>query len=410
MKDQSKLSSYDFILPEEYISNQLATPTDHCKLMVYDRKNQTISHKHFYDIKGIINTNSMLYFNDTRVIKARLKLKNHLFVNYRWKLFKNRDREMFYVKSIDHDKHLFIVHPWWKFVVWSKIIIKEEGNGDQILEVIDTIGNTKVIRYDGDIFELLEKHWSMPLPHYIKDIENTDQYQPITADPEKYWSVASPTATLHFTQQLINDIVDKWVEIDKVTLHIWLGTFQAIYTQDIRSHDIHTESIQVSKNIFKKIYEDKLSGKKIIATGTTTCRTLESLWLAYLHLSTSQVDLLLGNDAHRRRKSRWKNIVDYYRKYIKRYKWYEDNQIVSDIIWWIVINSDIVNFTTKIYITPGYKLQIIDQMITNFHLPKSSLFIMISSIIWLDKALKCYNEAKEKDYKFYSLGDAMFIV
>lgn len=409
--DQNKLSSYDFSLLEDKISNQLTTPPDHCKLMVYDRKNQTILHQHFYDIKDLINQDSTLYFNDTRVIKARLKLKDHLFVNYRWKLFKNRDREMFYVKSLDNKNHIFMVYPWPKFVIWSKIIIKDEEMEDQILEVVDTIDSTKVIKYDGDIFELLERHGSMPLPHYIKDVDDKWQYQPITAHPDKFGSVASPTATLHFTDQLINDIKSKWVEINHITLHIWLGTFQPIYHEDIRSHDIHTESVQVPISIFKKIYENKLNNKNIIATWTTTCRTLESLSLAYLSLDDSSKSVLdLDEKSKKWRQERWGNVLDYYKENFSKYSWYKDNQIISDIISWIIVNWDQIYFNTKIYITPWYTLQIVDHLITNFHLPKSSLFIMICSIIWLENTLDCYDQAKKKDYKFYSLGDAMFII
>lgn len=404
-----KLSSYNFTLPESQIANQLATPPDSCKLMVYDRKNQTISHKHFYDIVDILDKDSILYFNDTRVVKARLKTKDHVFINHLGKAFKNRDREMFYLRSIDKYHHIFTVHPWPKFVVWSKIIIDDYGK-EKVLEVVDTIENTKVIKYDGDIFELLEKYGQMPLPHYIKDIKNPSQYQPITAHPQKYGSVASPTATLHFTDQLIKNIKNTWINVNHITLHIWLGTFQAIYSEDIYQHDIHRESVQVPRNIRENIYNHKQHHKKIVATGTTTCRTLESLWLAYLSLK-SEIDLGLCAEASIWREHIWQNTIRYYKKNFQKYNICEDKKILDDIIS-IVSQDDHenINFDTKIYIIPGYSLQIVDQIITNFHLPKSSLFIMICSIIWLENGLICYKEAIKKDYKFYSLGDSMLIL
>lgn len=415
MTNLDDISLYDFSLPENFIANKLQEPPDHCKLLVYDRKNQTISHHKFYDIKDFIHPRDVLFFNDTRVIKARLYTKDHIFVKHTGKLYKNRNREMFYIRSIDQSHHIFMAQPWPKFTIWSKIII-QDGTQEHILEVVDDIDNAKVIKYDGDIFALLEKYWQMPLPHYITDPLYPDRYQPITAHPDKFGSVASPTATLHFTKKLISDIKDNGVEVEYITLHIGLGTFQPIYTSRIQDHDIHTESVQVEIDVFRKIYNYHHKKRSVIATGTTTCRTLESLALLYEVIKNKDTKLYQKLDLDKEiasyRETKCKNICDYYRDHFEKYNLYEDKQIAEEIISYIGYNEDtqIIDFETKIYIVPSYNMQVVDKLITNFHLPKSSLFIMISSIIGIDKALSCYKEAIKKDYKFYSLGDAMMVI
>ena len=338
-----KVSDFNYELPEELIAQVPIAKRDMSRLMVLDKKNETITHKIFKDIIDYLEPGDCLVRNNTKVIPARIYGKKESGANVEFVL----------LKRIEGDYWETIVRPGNKLHKGTKVIF---GGGILEAEIIDTMqgGTRKVLfRYDGIFNEILDKIGLMPLPPYIHEsLKEKERYQTVYAKHEG--SSAAPTAGLHFTDELLERIKEKGVEIANVTLHVGIGTFRPVKVDNVEEHEMHSEHFYIKPEDVEKINNAKAKGKRVIAVGTTSCRVLES-------------------------------IAD-------------DNGNVKPI------ESD-----TNIFIYPGYKFKCVDALITNFHLPESTLIMLVSSLAGKDYIMKAYNEAVKEKYRFFSFGDAMFI-
>ena len=334
---------FDYYLPKELIAQVPIEKRDESRLMVLDRKKQTIEHKKFKDIIDYLNPGDCLVRNNTKVIPARIYGKKETGAKVEFLLLKN----------IEGDIWETIVRPGNKLHVGAKVIF---GDGLLKAEILDTLpgGTRKVLfKYDGIFNEILDKIGLMPLPPYIhEELKEKDRYQTVYAKYEG--SAAAPTAGLHFTPELLKKIEEKGIKIANVTLHVGIGTFRPVKEERVEDHDMHSEHFYIKQEDVDKINETKRAGKRVIAVGTTSCRVLES-------------------------------ISD------------EDGRVKP-------IEAD-----TDIFIYPGYKFKCLDGLITNFHLPQSTLLMLVSAFAGKEYILKAYEEAVREKYRFFSFGDAMFI-
>ncbi len=339
-----ELKEFYYDLPQELIAQVPIKNRDESRLMVLDRKNKTIEHKQFKDIINYLEPGDCLVRNNTKVIPARLYGKKESGANVEFVLLKN----------IEGDTWETIVRPGNKLHIGTKVIF---GDGLLLAEILDkTEDGTRIVNftYKGIFNEILDKIGLMPLPPYIHEsLKDNDRYQTVYA---KYnGSAAAPTAGLHFTEELLKKIEEKGVKIANVTLHVGIGTFRPVKEKNIEDHHMHSEHYYVKKEDADKINEAKLNKKRVIAVGTTSCRTLET-------------------------------IAD------------EKTGLVKEC------EGD-----TGIYIYPGYNFKCIDGLITNFHLPESTLLMLVSALAGKDYIMEAYKEAVKEKYRFFSFGDAMFI-
>ncbi|WP_270596521.1 tRNA preQ1(34) S-adenosylmethionine ribosyltransferase-isomerase QueA [Anaerococcus vaginalis] len=338
-----RTEDFDYNLPEELIAQHPADKRDFSRLMVVDRKTGKREDKHFYDIIDYLNEGDLLVMNDTRVIPARL---------FGHREGKEEEIEVFLLENIEDDKWEVLVRPGKKMKIGTKCIFSDELS----LEVIDIKedGNRVVeFFYDGIFQEILDRLGNMPLPPYIKEkLKDKERYQ--TVYSKNPGSVAAPTAGLHFTKELLKKIEEKGVKLAYITLNVGLGTFRPVKVDNVKNHKMHSEFYQLSKETADLINETKKNNKRIISTGTTTTRTLESV----------------------------------YKK---------NGQIKEDSGW------------TDIFIYPGFEFNVIDCQITNFHLPKSTLIMLVSALASKEIILDAYKDAVDKKYRFFSFGDAMFL-
>ena len=348
-----KLSEFDYILPKELIAQTPITPRDSSKLLVLDKTTWNIEDKLFSDILDYLWENAVLVLNKTKVLKARLKgeIRNNKLPNCHSEWQSSLPCEIFLHKQISDNTWDCLVYPWKKLKVWTKVsfnwlnwIIKEISE------------NWRIVEFDkwwNEFFETIENIWETPIPPYIKEkLEDASRYQ--TVFSEEIWSVAAPTAGLHFTPELLQELEKKWVKIEYVILHIWLGTFKSIDTENILDYNIHSEYISLDKKTSDRLNVYKKSWKTIVSVGTTSTRTLESF-----------------------ASKTWE--LTYWEK------------------------------ETTLYIYPWYKWLFVDKLITNFHLPKSSLLVLVASLAWQENIKNAYRHAVDNKYRFFSFWDAMFI-
>ena len=339
-----KTKDFYFHLPEELIAQHPLKERDKSRLMVIDKKTNEISHHHFYDIINFLEKGDCLVLNDTRVLPARI-------VGQR--VDTGGSMEFLLLKRKDLDTWQALAKPGRRAKIGTQF---EFGNGLLKAEVIG-IGEegSRIIefKYDGVFEDILDKLGQMPLPPYITPkLEDKERYQ--TVYSKHTGSAAAPTAGLHFTDKLLNDIKVKGIEIAYVTLHVGLGTFRPVKVENIHEHKMHSEYYNIDKNTADIINNTKKNGGKVIAVGTTSCRTLESAAI-------------------------------------------EEGKIKESSGW------------TDIFIYPGYKFKIIDSLITNFHLPESSLIMLVSALAGRENIMKSYKIAIDEKYRFFSFGDAMLI-
>ena len=339
-----KVKDFYFDLPKELIAQHPLEKRDESKLMVLNKKNGEVEHKVFKDIIDYLNPGDCLVLNDTRVMPARL---------YGAKEDSGGKMEFLLLKRYEDDIWETLVKPGKRGKVGAKFVF---GNGElkaEIVEVLDN-GNRKVkFYYDGIFEEVLDRLGEMPLPPYIEEkLEDRERYQ--TVYSREVGSAAAPTAGLHFTEELLQAIREKGINIAFVTLHVGLGTFRPVKVEDIQEHEMHSEYYILDKENAEIINNTKKSGKRVIAVGTTSNRTLESI----------------AN---------------------------EDGEVKEQSGY------------TSIFIYPGYKFKIVDAIITNFHLPESTLIMLISAFSTREIVMNAYKIAVENKYRFFSFGDAMFI-
>ena len=339
-----KVSDFNYELPKELIAQVPIENRDASRLMLLNRTKQTIEDKVFKDIIDYLEPGDCLVRNNTKVIPARL---------YGIKEQTGAHVEFLLLNRIEKDIWEVMVNPGKKLLPGAKV---DFGNGLLKAEILDKMegGSRKVqFTYEGIFNEILDQIGLMPLPPYIKEtLQDKNRYQTVYAKYEG--SAAAPTAGLHFTEELLEKIKQKGVEIANVTLHVGIGTFRPVKVENIEEHDMHSEHYYIKAEDAEKINRAKQNGKRVIAVGTTSCRVLES-------------------------------VAD-------------EKGIVKEI------EGD-----TSIFIYPGYTFKCIDALITNFHLPESTFIMLVSALAGKEYIMKAYQHAVEEKYRFFSFGDAMFI-
>lgn len=344
-----KTSDFYYDLPQERIAQHPMEKRDHSRLMVLDREAKTITHRHFFDLLDYLNSEDVLVINDSKVIPARIY--GHVEGREEAAL------ELLLLRQRDLDTWETLVRPGKRARIGSRSIF---GNGILRGEVVDVVeeGN-RLIRFTYDkeryetIYEVLNKIGMMPLPPYITErLEDGSRYQTVYAREEG--SAAAPTAGLHFTEELLERIRQKGVAIAPVMLHVGLGTFRPVKAERVDEHVMHTEFFSIPKESAQLINERKARGGRLICVGTTSCRTVESAAL-------------------------------------------EDGTIPA-------LSGD-----TGIFIYPGYRFKAVDALITNFHLPESTLLMLVSAFYDREHVMEAYRTAVEESYRFFSFGDCMLI-
>ncbi len=380
-------SDFDYYLPDNLISQYPAKRRDESRLLVLNKKSGELAHKNFFEIVDYLQEGDLLIMNNSKVFPARLHghkeetlgkvevLLNHLKSNGNWE----------------------VVGKGLK--VGSKIVF----NGDRLeAEVVEKTSDTYEIRFDicgEDFYRIIEEIGEIPLPPYIKrKIKSQNQKAKndtvTTIDKERYQtvyakergSVAAPTAGLHFTSELLNRIEGKGVGIDYVTLHVGLGTFTPVKTERISEHKMHEEYYTISENVIEKIIKTKNNGGRVIAVGTTTTRVLETIFGDYQKLKNKKIPLENKND-------HLENLTE-----------------VQNVLSKKLNTENMLSGSTDIFIYPPYKFKCVDGMITNFHLPKSTLLMLVSAFSSRENIKNAYKQAVDNEYKFFSYGDAMLIV
>ncbi|EAD5705821.1 tRNA preQ1(34) S-adenosylmethionine ribosyltransferase-isomerase QueA [Listeria innocua] len=340
-----KVEDFDFDLPEELIAQTPLLDRTSSRLMVLDKESGEIKNQHFTDIISYLNKGDALVLNDTRVLPARLHgIKDETGAHI----------EVLLLKQKEDNAWETLVKPAKRIRKGATITFGDGALKATCLEELEHGGRILEFSYEGIFYEVLEQLGEMPLPPYIKEqLADQDRYQTVYA--KENGSAAAPTAGLHFTEELLAQISAKGVEIIFVTLHVGLGTFRPVDVEDTQNHKMHSEFYRLTEESADRINKIKSAGGKVVAVGTTSIRTLETI--ASRH----------------------------------------DGKLIAESGW------------TDIFISPGYKFQAVDALITNFHLPKSTLIMLVSALSDRTKILAAYNHAVEQQYRFFSFGDAMFI-
>lgn len=336
-------SDFDFYLPEELIAQTPLEKRDTSRLLHLNKQTGEIEHKHFYDIKQYLREGDCLVLNDSRVLPARLIGAKPT----------GGAVELVLLKDLGDNRWECLSRPGRKTKPGQELVF---GNGELTAVVQEvTLGGNRIVKfsYEGIFLEILERLGKMPLPPYIKEeLQDSERYQ--TVYSKELGSAAAPTAGLHFTKELLAEIADMGVKICYVTLHVGLGTFRPVKADKIEDHEMHSEFCIVPDETAESVNAVKRAGGRVIAVGTTSCRTLESFTT-------------------------------------------EDGVLQATSGW------------TNIFIYPGYKFKCIDALITNFHLPESTLIMLVSALAGREHILNAYNTAVKERYRFFSFGDAMMI-
>ena len=338
------VKDFYYELPEELIAQDPLEDRSSSRLMVLDKKTGEIEHKHFKDILSYLNPGDCLVINNTKVIPARL---------FGVKEGTQAKIEILLLKRKENDIWETLVKPGKKAKPGTRISFGEGILVGEVLEVVEDGNRLIQFHYEGIFEEILEQLGQMPLPPYIThQLQDKNRYQTVYA---KYdGSAAAPTAGLHFTKELLEEVKAMGVEIAEVTLHVGLGTFRPVKVENVLDHHMHSEFYMVSQDAADKINKAKKEGHRVIAVGTTSTRTLESAA--------------------------------------------DENGMLKETSGW-----------TEIFIYPGYQFKVIDALITNFHLPESTLVMLVSALAGREHVLAAYQKAVEEKYRFFSFGDAMFI-
>lgn len=340
-----KKSDFYYDLPQELIAQAPVCPRDSSRLMVIDKASERIHLDRFYNISDFLKKGDLLVMNDSKVFPARLlgeKISTKVPVEFL--LLEQKNSSVWEA----------IVHPGRRLPVGAEVAF----SGGLTAKVIDRMesGNRLVeFYYEGNFFEILDKVGKMPLPHYItEELKDNDSYNTIYS--RELGSAAAPTAGLHFTDDVFNSLTEKGIDTAKITLHVGLGTFRPVKAENIEEHKMHKEHFTIPEITVQKINECKRNGGRIIAVGTTSCRTLESVATA------------------------------------------NNGEIIA------------TSASTNIFIYPGYTFKVIDGIITNFHLPESTLIMLVSAFLGREKTLNAYHKAIEEKMRFFSFGDSTLIV
>lgn len=339
-----KTSDFYYELPKELIAQTPAEPRDSSRLLVLNKENSQIEHKHFYDIIDYLNPGDLLVCNDSRVLPARIfGIKENTGARV----------EFLLLKQVGTNRWETLCKPGKKAREGTKFTFGEGILRATVVQVKDDGNRVVDFECEDNFFATLDKIGQMPLPPYItEEPKDKERYQ--TVYSHELGSAAAPTAGLHFTKELMEKIKSKGVGIAYVTLHVGLGTFRPVKVDDVTKHKMHSEHYEISEESARLINEAKKNGKRVIAVGTTSCRTLESVATLYGEIKPC-------------------------------------------------------DGFTDIFIYPGYKFKVLDGLITNFHLPESTLIMLVSAFAGYDNIMNTYKTAVNEKYRFFSFGDAMFI-
>ena len=343
-RNKMKTSDFYYDLPEELIAQTPLEPRDSSRLLVLDKNSGNIEHKHFYDIIDYLNEGDLLVINDSRVLPARIfGIKDETGARV----------EFLLLKQISGNKWETLCKPGKKAKVGAKFTFGDGVLTGTVIEVKEDGNRVVDFNSDENFFSALDKVGQMPLPPYITEtLKDNERYQ--TVYNRELGSAAAPTAGLHFTPELLEKIKNKGINIARVTLHVGLGTFRPVKVYDVTKHKMHSEHYELPPETAKLIKDTKAKGKRVIAVGTTSCRTLESVATFFGEIKPC-------------------------------------------------------DGFTDIFIYPGYDFKVLDGLITNFHLPESTLIMLVSAFAGYDNIMNTYKTAVENKYRFFSFGDAMFI-
>ena len=339
-----KTQDFDYYLPEELIAQTPIENRSESRLLVLDKDTGEISEDHFYNILNYLDKNSVLVINNTKVVPARIIGEKE---DTKAKI------ELLILKDLGSNIYECLAKPERRLKIGTRVIFKDGLLVAKVIEKFDEgIVHVEFI-YDGIFYEVLDKIGEVPLPPYIHErLENKDRYQTVYSKVKG--SSAAPTAGLHFTEEILNRIKNLGIDIIEVTLTIGLGTFRPVQVDTIEEHKMHSETYSISEDAARRLNDAKKSGKRIVAVGTTSLRTLEANYSKY-------------------------------------------NEFKAE------------NSSTSIFIYPGYKFKAIDELITNFHLPKSTLIMLVSALAGRENILNAYKYAVENKFRFFSFGDSMYI-
>ena len=339
-----KTKDFYFDLPPELIAQTPIEKRDSSRLLCLDKESGAVEHRHFYDLPEFLRPGDCLILNNSRVLPARLLGS---------RIPGGGSCEVLLLIDRGENTWECLVRPGKKLLPGTRISF---GDGELTAEVTEVLeGGNRLVRfqYEGIFLEVLERLGKMPLPPYIKEeLQDKERYQTVYSAVNG--SAAAPTAGLHFTPQLLEELTEKGVKIGYVTLHVGLGTFRPVKEEEIEGHDMHSEYCVIPQETADLINETKAAGGRVVCVGTTSCRTIES-WA--------------GEDGSMRASAGWTNI----------------------------------------FIYPGYRFKVLDALITNFHLPESTLIMLVSALAGRENVLSAYEEAVRERYRFFSFGDAMFI-
>lgn len=340
-----KKSDFFYDLPQELIAQHPSEKRDESRMMVLDRQSGEVQHKHFFDIVDELEKGDCLILNNTKVLPARIYgVKEKTGAHVEFLLLNDKGGDVWEV----------IAGPGKRAKEGARFSFGDGRLSAEVLEVLESGNRLVKFSYDGNFFNVLDEIGQMPLPHYItEELKDKSRYQTVYA--KELGSAAAPTAGLHFTEEIMQKLRDKGVSIGYVTLHVGLGTFRPVKAENIEEHHMHSEHYILPKETADLINDTKKNGGRVIAVGTTCCRTLES------------VVKLRG-------------------------------EITQDEGW------------TDIFIYPGYKFGCIDALLTNFHLPESTLIMLVSAFCGYENTMNAYKTAVKERYRFFSFGDCMLIL
>lgn len=339
-----KTSDFDYYLPQELIAQTPIEPRDASRMLVYNRATGEVFHKHFYDIKDFLRSGDLLVRNNTKVLPARM-------FGY---TLNGGKVEILLLKRLNLNEWEVLVKPGKKARIGATLTVSDELSAEVIGIEEETGGRRVRFYYQGVFEDVISRVGEMPLPPYITEkLKDQTRYQTVYAKTDG--SAAAPTAGLHFTERLLTELKNKGVEIADILLHVGLGTFRPVKADDITEHHMHSEYYEISEEAAVKINRAKKEGRRVIAVGTTSVRTLES---------------------------------------------------VADENGFVKAQKG----NTQIFIYPPYKFKCVDSLITNFHLPKSTLVMLVASMTGREKILELYNTAVKEKYRFFSFGDSMLVL
>lgn len=343
---KNKTSDYFYELPPELIAQTPIEPRDHSSMLVLNRKTGATEHVHFYNILDYLKPGDCLILNDSRVLPARI---------FGTKKETGANIEFLLLKCVGNNRWETLVKPGRKAKTGSEFVFSPGVLEGRITEVLEDGNRIIDFQCEGNFYTVLEELGKMPLPPYITaELKDQERYQTVYSN--ELGSAAAPTAGLHFTKELLQKIQDSGVKIGYVTLHVGLGTFRPVKAENITEHKMHSEHYHLPQETAQLINETKKNGGRVIAVGTTSCRTLESVAT------------------------------------------FNNGEITESDGW------------TSIFIYPGYEFKVLDGLITNFHLPESTLIMLVSAFAGYENVMSAYKEAVEKKYRFFSFGDAMLII